>query len=253
MIVIDEIGYAERLVDQERFGKETMSEMILVARYLRCVKKLSDDQIVRMLQAMLSKSNVQYFKKRREWNLRVEQALAASSKREPFDVREIPIFDSEMSAIATLQDKNLEKLMFGILVYSKNRYLKTGKEFISLDLKELFQTCRIPCYKGERSGFINRLIQCGMLFYKCGANFIVSPTITNFENNGRIVANITDSRELGYQYRKLRYFDDSYSKCIRCGKLIKQNANHTRSYCSECSKMKFGNGTLLGEVINDVK
>lgn len=254
MIVIDEIGYAEQIVKREKFSKEKMADMILTARYLRCIKNLTDDQIVRWLKACLTRSDVKYLRNRRAWNDRVEQALTISKKRDPYTIKSIPIYEVEMNTIASLNDKSLERLMFGILVYSKNKYLKTGKDFVTLDFKELFGTCRIPCTKGERYGLINALIQKGMLEYAAYEQLAVRPTFSVYDSNERIAAYISDSRELGYQYKTIQYFDDRYTKCLRCGKMIKQNANHTRSYCSDCADMKIDGdqGGMLQEIVNSL-
>lgn len=254
MIIIDEIGYAKEVVEMDRINKNSaLADMILVARYLKWELNLTDDQIARWLKTALSKSGVDYVKKRKTWNEKVEQAISVAGKREPYPIKSIPIYQSELGCIAKAEDKGMERLLFGILVYCKNRFLKTGNEYINLDLKELFSSCRIPCTKDEQKALINKLIQMGFLDYKIGAQIYFKPNFSCYDNSERIAAYVTDTRELGYQYRQIQYFADDITTCARCKKPIKQNANRTKGYCKECAtkRLPAEYGTILKEILED--
>lgn len=254
MIIISELDFAENIVEREYFGKNTMEEMIVVARCLRHQYKFNDDQIARWIKSALVKSRLHYRRKREAWDQKVEKAIAISKKRDPYPLRRIPIYQSEIEAISQLRNKALERLLFGILVYSKNRFLKNGNPYIGLDLKELFSSTRIPCLVEEREKLVGELAKKGVLEYGFEKNITFKPAFARYEESDeRIAAYVSDARELGYQYLKIQYFNDKYSPCIRCGKMIKQNQNRTRSYCSDCQNKTAGVGkvTILEEVIRD--
>lgn len=234
MIILNEKAYAEdclknRIVDNKPF----ITLSILAKYYYHCFGHRKK-KITELLIDYMEKSYPYYSSNKTSWDDNIEKIAKNAGKFNLFEIDGVWITKSEIDTIQDLHNKVLERLAFTMLCIAKLNNIKNPKNqgWVNTDAKEIFSLARISCSVTNRYERIGMLNQLGLLeFPKKNDN--LSSRVTFINDESEKVLNISDFRELGYEY--LKFTGGNFTRCQDCGILIRNNKAGTKKYCSSCA------------------
>ena len=234
MIILNERAYAEdclknRIVDNKPF----ITLSILAKYYYHCFG-YRKKKITELLIDYMEKSYPYYSSNKTSWDDNIEKIAKNAGKFNLFEIDGVWITKSEIDTIQDLHNKVLERLAFTMLCIAKLNNIKNPKNqgWVNTDAKEIFSLAKISCSVTNRYERIGRLNQLGLLeFPKKNDN--LSSRVTFINDESEKVLNISDFRELGYEY--LKFTGGNFTRCQDCGILIRNNKAGTKKYCSSCA------------------
>lgn len=169
------------------------------------------------------------------WNASIEKIATNAGRHPLFEITGVWITKSELDKIQSINNKVLERLAFVFLCLAKFGNIKNPQNngWVSMDAKEIFALAHISCNVVDRNVKIGELRIRGLLeLPKRNDNMSCRVTFIDCESDN--VLEVSDFRELGYEYMKYR--GENFIRCSECGVLIRGNKNGTRRYCSACAK-----------------
>lgn len=106
--------------------------------------------------------------------------------------------------------------------------------WINSDIKEIFKVSRVTVkHRNDKFLYLNDLEQMELISFS-NKNDNLNIQINFVDMNGESILDISDFRELGYEY--LKYTGNGrFIRCTVCNKLVKKKTNN-QLYCSECAK-----------------
>lgn len=232
-IVLNERDWAMDMVERSDIGKKPSETLRRVARmYLD--DGLRPDMVKRKLSDFIIRSNPKaniY-----SWDDAVSRAIASAQKYEAIHIDKITVSKTEMEAIDSLGKKQLCRFAFTLLCLAKYWDLvrHTDDHWVFNKDNEIMQLANINTSVKRQSTMYFILREFSMIeFSKMVDNTNVR---VRFVDNGEPVMQITDIRNLGYQY--MMYHGEPYFVCDNCGITAKMsdkpNGRH-RKYCKECA------------------
>lgn len=234
MIVLNKSQFAENALKTKDLGKKPSETLYLIAGYYfkngldagQVRKKLNEFIIQSAPDAMISK-----------WSATVDYAIKRAKKYPIVDIESIPIYEEEMGVIDSLEGVMLKKLAFTLLVLAKywNTVKDTDDSWVTNDDSEIMRIANISANLRKQSLLYHKLHeQCLIAFSKKVDNTSVQVLYVN--ESGASVLDITDLRNLGYQY--LKYSGEPYFVCENCGVTTKLNSKDSKKpqkYCKSCA------------------
>ena len=239
-IVLNEKEWAGMMIRKHSLGKKPYETVCRVAKYYisdgyskREARKLLDDFI---LQCEPGSSLV-------EWSPMLDNALKTATKYKPIEIAYIPITQKEMDEIGKLAGKQLQRLAFTLLCVAKywDAISPSNNHWVNCADSEIMQMANIGTSVRRQSQLFAQLRDVGMIgFSKKVDNLNVQVL---FMDDGQAKHQITDFRNLGYQY--LKFIGGNYFECANCGITTKdENAIETSDrpkrgrktkYCKSCA------------------
>ena len=129
-----------------------------------------------------------------------------------------------------------------MLCYAKlyNTISENNNGWVNTDIQELYRVARVTVkYRKDKFLFLNDIEGTGLISFS-NKNDNLNLKVNFFDIDGETVLEITDFRELGYEY--LNYIGDgNFIRCSECKRLVRKKSKHDYStkYCNECSKIVF--------------
>lgn len=163
----------------------------------------------------------------------MKQAL----KREAIDIDFIPVTKNELEVIGRIKGKQLKRLAFTLLCLAKYwNTVNEGNDFWVHDANNEIMTMANIKTSSKRQGLLFRsLYDDGLIrFSKKITNTDVR---VNFADDSDTEMEITDFRNLGYQY--LMHNGEPFFECECCGIVTKYdnpNVGRRQKYCKSCAK-----------------
>lgn len=232
-IVLHENEWARDAILRRDLGKNTFETITRVARYYlesgfakREVRKLLDAFIIQCdPEASLPL-----------YSDLIDNALKRALKRKSINIDKIVINKGELEAINKLDQRQAKRLAFTLLALAK--YLdevNSGNDhWVNIKDSDIMKMANISTSIKRQSSMYNYLHRMGMVQFSKQVDNI--NTRVKFIDNTEPELEITDFRNLGYQYMKY-CGEDGYFVCENCGITDKRRSIRGRSqkYCIDCS------------------
>lgn len=248
MLILNEEKYAKSVYDGENQEvKSIMSKIRYITRYFFHIERKNDEENYARTVEWL-KSHHDNFEESNYSNL-ISDSIKKVHKYPFYNIENIKITQSELSAISSLEDLRAEKVLFVLLCMAKQQSVSNGftNGLVKYSLSDLCKMARISVPSEEREYILYNIVQKGLLGYPKKNN--TQCLIVNFiDDNSDVVLELNEvhCQELAYEYLKWKNEDKGYDRCEFCNKVIKQYKSHPRRFCKECTE-------VIGEIPDDVK
>lgn len=233
-VVLNETKQAEYIIKKGEVGTKPTSTLFLLGKYYRQKENLDKDQTVNKLNEFMVKNYKNY--NSALWEEGIEDIAKKANKYPLREIDSIGITQSELDKIAELHNTKYEKLLFTMLCYAKlyNTISENNNGWVNTDIQELYRVARITVkYRKDKFLFLNDIERTGLISFS-NKNDNLNLKINFFDMDGESVLEISDFRELGYEY--LNYIgDDKFIRCSECSRLVRKN-NNRQKYCNDCYK-----------------
>lgn len=231
-IVLKENEWAAAAIRSRTLGKKPSETLCRVARYY-IDKGYGKTETRNLLDAFLIQCDPT--SSLPKWSETIDYAVARALKYEALDIDGISVSDKEMKKIDSLEGKQIKRLAFTLLCLAKywQIVVPEGNFWVNNKDTEIMAMANINTSIKRQSLMFWTLRELGMIqFSKKVDNTNVRVC---FIEDGDEVMNITDFRNLGYQY--LKYHGEPYFECENCGLTTKRRVptkGRRQKYCSEC-------------------
>lgn len=238
MLILNEKKYAQDIYDGKNSDiKSVLSKIGYVTRHLLYSLNQNDEENYKNSVAWLKKHH-NNFDEVYYSNL-ISDAIKKAYKKPFYFIESIKITKSELDIISSLDNLRAEKILFVLLCMAKQQAVSNGfvNGLVKYSITDLCKTARISVPADEREYILYNIIQKGFLDYPKKNN--TQCLIVNFINNDDEVVlelNEADCYELAYLYLSWKNNGKGYTKCQRCGKMIKQSKTKPKKYCEECAQ-----------------
>lgn len=241
--VIDEYTLLDRfLKNKSLINGETYNILKVYSKHLHSNRK-NKDYIRNELDRVMEKYYTSYV--RADWVGTLDTIVNRFTKKENSDfkkINEVVITNKELEFIKAVDDLEIEKVMFMMLVVSK-AYGDSG--MVYTDIKEIFKSAKYK-YKQktstrdiQRANLINDLYKREIISInekKCTNTGIKLNYILNGDINLKILINENNECGLVYYYLKWRGAA-KVKECKVCGCLFELKVvNSNAKYCTACAK-----------------
>lgn len=231
-LILNEKKEAERIIVAGDVGNKVNETLSLLSRYYRD-KGYSIKEIIQCLNDFMTNNYVNYNPD--DWD-KIINRYAKSQKYTLVQIDSIPITKNELLSISQIKDKKLEKLAFTLLVLAKFGNMRNidNNNWVLVDEYDVLPRARIRGSLVAQYSCFYDLAKMDLITYSRRVDNI-NVRVGFIDNDSEIVLNITDLRELGYQY--LMYKGEKYIKCAECGIVMKPSSNksNNQKYCKECT------------------
>lgn len=171
-----------------------------------------------------------------KWSKMVDYAIGMAQKYEAINIESIPVTKPEMDTIQSIDGKQTQRLAFTLLCLSKYWKIVTGNAdyWVNSKESEIMDMANINTSKKRRGMLFRTMAELGLIMLsKRVDNTNVK---VNFVEDGEVIMNITDFRNLGWQY--LRYCGEPYFVCQNCGLTVKYSdpkKGRKQKFCTVCA------------------
>ncbi len=232
-VILDENKWAENAIRSCEIGTKPFDTLTKIARYYMD-EGYPKRKVKKMLEAFMYQCNPIISVPK--WSNTINGAIDAASKRRAVCISCIGISSTELEKIGGLATSQLRRLAFTLLCLSKYWDIvnPNGGHWVNTKDSEIMKMANITTSIKRQSMMYGILRDAGLIgFSKKVDNTNVYVT---FGDNGKAEIEITDFRNLGYQY--LKYCGGPYYECQNCGLVTKYSdpANkRNQKYCKRCA------------------
>lgn len=232
-VVLKEDEWAHDMIQSNDLGKKPSETLRRVARYY-LDSGYSPIDTRKRLDSFLIRCEPTFSLPK--WSDALDYAVSKAIKYKSIDIDSIDITNSEMDRIDALDGKQIKRLAFTLLCLAKywKVVIPDGDYWVNNKDSEIMALANIN----------TSIKRQGLMYWTLRENGMVrfSKKVDNtnvrvcFVEDGEVVLQITDFRNLGYQY--LMYHGEPYFECASCGLTTKYN-NRSRTggqkYCNDCA------------------
>lgn len=234
-IILNERVYAEKCLESGKITGKPFNTLSILARYYYHIHGYRKTRIYNLLIKFMEDNYQLYLCNKADWDNTIERIANSAGKYELFEIDGIRITKSEMNTIDSIKSHSLRRVLFTLLCLAKLGMAKNHNSngWVNHEAKEVFSLARVNCRASERYQFYNKLNQMGLLeFSKRNDNLSVRVTYIDDDSDDLLL--VSDFRELGYEY--LNFHGGNFTRCKKCGILIRDNKYHNKKYCNDCSR-----------------
>lgn len=235
-VVLNETQQAEYIIEKGEVGNKPTSTLFLLAKYYRQKESLSKKQTFNKLNEFMEKNYKNY--NSATWEDIIEDISKKANKYSLREIDSIGITKAEIDTIRNVYNIKYEKLLFTMLCYAKlyNKISDKNNGWVNTGIKELFRVARVTVrYRNDKFLYLNDLETSGLISFS-NKNDNLNMRINFVNDNSKVILNICDFRELGYEY--LNYIGEGkFIRCECCKILVRKKSNNDNStkYCNECA------------------
>lgn len=235
-IILNEVKQAEYIIEKGEVGNKPTSTLFLLAKYYRQKQESNKEQTSYMLNEFMQNNYKNYNSAR--WEDIIEDISKKATKYPLREINSINITQSEIDKIQTVKNIKYEKLLFTMLCYAKlhNMDSENNNGWVNASIQELYRIARVTVkYKRDKFLYLNDIEKTGLIAFS-KKNDNLNLQVTFIDMDGDSVLDISDFRELGYEY--LNYIrNGKFIRCSECGRLVrkKRKKDFSTKYCNECS------------------
>lgn len=221
-------------------SKNPMETLRIMTKDLLSSSK-TKDEIFEELNKYMEDNYIGY--KPSKWQSQIKEMIKSVSKYNNYniiDVDEVAITQGEWNKIIELDNKQLEKLAFVLLVYQKINIIKNPNSngWINHNYTDIFKEAGIGSKLNnfEQRKFLNVLYTLDYISqkYSCDAT---SLKINYIDLNSEVKILINNFTNVISYYDMFKN-NIKYIECEVCGKMIKQQSKKPKKYCNKCLKSK---------------
>lgn len=249
-IIFDEHEWAKNMIESHILGKKPAETLKHIARYYidesMSEKLLTKRELRKKLEEYLVRCdpNVSLPK----WDDALTRIVNKAFKRRTIHIEYIPIYKSELDKIKELNSKELERLAFTLLCLAKYWDIvnETEAHWVNSQDSDIIKMANLRSNLKDRSLMFHKLEQAG--FIKFSRKIDNTNVQVCFVGDGEKVLEVTDFRNLGYQYK--RFCGETFRTCQNCGLIFKARTSGSgvlAKYCPECVEK-----VHLQQIINSV-
>jgi hypothetical protein len=231
-VILNQTKYAINALEKHDLGDKPSETIGMIVKYLKLQTTVDDKtkkerlynnrEIRDRLKDYLKLSDPNYNDVK--WVDLINNCIKYSKKYPLKDIDAIYITANELNTIKEIGRKSLEKLAFTLLCLAKYTNARSGKNsnWVNFDDKEIFKMANIQEDIETQQLLYYDLRNIGLLKYSKDVESL-SVNVLYVDNTDEIKLEITDFKNLGYQY--LLWKGEKFIKCEACGELIRQNGN----------------------------
>ena len=239
-IILNEHEWAKNMLTSHLLGKKPTETLSHVARYYidehKGSKAITKREFRKKLDAFLVQCdpNISIPK----WDDSLTYIINKAFKRDSIHIEHISITKAELDKIGGLKNKQTRRLAFALLCLAKYWDIvnKVTSHWVNTQDSDIMQMANVKRSLREQSGMFHELEKFG--YIKFSKKIDNTNVQVCFISDGDVGLQITDFRNLGYQYE--RYCGESFGVCQNCGlvfKLRKTGSGAYPKYCDECSRL----------------
>ncbi|MBD5534520.1 MAG: hypothetical protein HDQ99_02450 [Lachnospiraceae bacterium] len=235
-VVLNEVKQAEYIIEKGEVGNKPTSTLFLLGKYFRQKENLNKEQTFNKLDKFMQKNYKNY--NSALWEDIIEDISKKANKYSLRELNSIGITQSELDKITEEDNLRYQKLLFTMLCYAKlyNSISENNNGWINTDIKEIYRVARVTVkHRNDKFLYLNDLEQMELISFS-NKNDNLNIRVNFVDMNGESVLDISDFRELGYEY--LNYTGNGkFIKCSECNRIIRKT-NNKCLYCVKCKKEK---------------
>lgn len=236
-VVLNEVKQAEHIIEKGEVGNKPTSTLFLLGKYYRVKENLDKEHTFNKLNEFMKNNYKNY--NSALWEDIIEDISKKANKYPLREIGSIGITQQELDKISEINNLKYQKLLFTMLCYAKlyNLISENNNGWINADIKEIFRVARVSVkHRNDKFLYLNDLEQMGLISFS-NKNDNLNIQINFVDMNGESILDISDFRELGYEYLK-HIGNGKYIRCAECMCLVKKKSKHDYStkYCTKCSK-----------------
>lgn len=249
MIVLNENDWAYDMIQSRSLGRKPYETLCRVARYFLEVKKYSKKAIRLELERFILRCDPTASIPK--WTGTLDYVMKAAYKYKSIRIDSIGITKREMERIDAISGRQARRLAFTLLCLSKywDIVADTTTHWVNTKDTEIMRMANINTSIKRQSLMYHALNEEGMIeFSKKIDNTNVRVLFGDYQDDSEVVLEVTDFRNLGYQY--LMYHGEPYFVCKNCGVTTKERNPHMgrkQIYCVDCA-----NSIKTQQIVNSV-
>lgn len=241
MLILDEKAYAEELLKSRKFGNYLkLKDAIILAKYYRYCQDKETREIKKILISISKRLDKNWNPVLQGW--KIVSAIKESKKRRIRTAIPIPITQKELEIISKIDNYNLEKILFTLLVYAKilkynNTIVKPRRKpvliglfYVNEKLSNIFSVARVDVRKKQRNEMAHVLFQEQYIDATRYGGFLIKYV---FEDSPTEFL-VEDYSDLVLYY--LRWKGEQVAGCV-CGRLFLKKSKND-SLCHRCKQEK---------------
>ncbi|ALS22290.1 hypothetical protein [Paenibacillus naphthalenovorans] len=171
-----------------------------------------------------------------KWNDLLDKLVKKEEKLEHklLEIDYVNITINELKTIQNINNLNLEKLAFVLLVYSKiyNQMNGNNSNWVNASRKDIFDDSKINTSTHQQRLMINDLINLGLI-EKSKRKNSTNRKVCFADENSEVEIKLDDFRDFVYQY--LKWKGEKIGNCEKCNRPIKPSGKNHKM-CRECWK-----------------
>lgn len=235
-LVLNEKKFLDRALKQGVVGKKPTVTLIILAKHYLSIGQ-NKKQVFSSIDNFMSKNHKGYVLTR--WQKHINKVINNVYKRKNYDLLQIDsvnVCKNELDVVASINNPDLERLAFVLLVYAKifNKMFGKERNWVNASIKEIAEDTRLGISDVDCALMIHDLYNAGLV----RPSKVVDSTdvkVLFADSQGDIEIEITDFDNIVLYYRK--HIGDSIGNCEVCGNLIELTSS-TKKYCEDCRKEK---------------
>ena len=232
-IVLKENEWAAQMIRDGNLGRKPSETLRRVARYY-LDNGFSPREVRAKMDAFLLQCEPTYSLPK--WSDALDYAMRSAQRHPAIDIDYIEITDKEIETIDALDGRQVKRLAFTLLCLAK--YWKTiipdGEYWVNNKDNEIMSMANIDTSIKRQCILYSKLHDAGLV--KFSKKVDNTNVMVEFVSDGNVVMQISDFRNLGYQYQK--YKGEPYFECVNCGivtKLTRPSERWHQKYCKDCA------------------
>lgn len=236
MIVLKENEWAKEKIETKDLGTQPYITLRRVARYY-LDEHYKKNEIKHLLEIFMLQCNpnVSLVK----WSDTINKAIKYAVKHEAINIDHISITDKELSLIDTIYGVRQKRLAFTLLCLAKfgNEVNHNNNGWVNNSNTEIMKIANIKTSFKTSCKLFKDLKDLGYIEFSKKVDNTAVKVI--FAEEGKEVLQISDFRNLGYQY--MMYCGEPCFICENCGMVERQQplgfGGRPRKYCKQCSQL----------------
>ena len=232
-IILNEREYAEHCLNKGIIDEKPFTTLSILAKYYYHVCGYRKTRIYNALVEFIKYNYPLYSYNKSYWDDTIERISNSVGKYKLFEIDGIWITKSEINTIDSIKTSSLRRVSFVLLCLAKlgNAKNPNNNGWVNYETKDVFSLARVNCRVDERYQYYSKLNQIGLLeFAKRNDN--LSVRVTYIDEDSDSLFFVSDFRELGYEY--LNFHGGNFTRCKKCGILMRDSKRHNKLYCSNC-------------------
>lgn len=233
-IVMNEIEWVEDALRERSLGKKPTETLYRVAKYYTS-KGYKKSEIRKIMEAFIIRCDP--MASLPKWSDAIDRSIAYAGKHKIIHIEKIVVTKPEMDAIARLDSIQSKRLAFTLLCIAKyyDAINPNADHWVGLQDSEIMRMANVNTSVARQSFMYRAMNDAGMIeFSRRVDNTSVRVA---FMEEGEAAVEITDMRNLGYQYM-MAVGRGGFIVCEECGAIVpgqKAPIGRPQKYCKECA------------------